>query len=202
MKIRFSFVLVGAISVGTAGCGASPTVNRAGNTIQNQPVVAGNTVPPTSVAPPAGQAPIPGITGPANQSNIDVNTPPAGNVGPQKRQIVDVPAIGPPMKPMAVEASEDSSIVTIMDRSGVATETRTFRSDQNIAKLVKQTYATGSKVTIILKNGRKISLDGSQIPQINAVSLTTIRELAGIKPPAPKTDTGSKGTAATDRKPQ
>ena len=103
---------------------------------------------------------------------------------------------------MAVEASEDSSIVTIMDRSGVATETRTFRSEQNIAKLVKQTYPTGSKVTIILKNGRKISLDGSKIPQINAVSLTTIRELAGIKPPAPKTDTGSKGTAPTDRKPQ
>ena len=199
-KLNAIFIVVTAIT--TFGCGSSqpetysnskgqiPAANRPGSNAA------------TSPAANDAQTQIPGIPGPDNASNVDVNTPGDALADQNRRKIVDVPANGPMPKPMAVAAAEDSSIVTIMDKTGIATETRTFRSDQYVARLVKQTSSTGSKVTIYLKNGKAVSVDASKVPQVNVVSLATLRELAGIKPPAATTDTGSKGSTGAAKKPQ
>ncbi len=184
------------------GCGSSPSVGNSGAKVPDAPGGQGKTNAGTTPASNGEQTQIPGITGPATSANVDVNAPGAGNIEQQRRQIVDVPANGPQPKPMAVEAGEDSSIVTIMDKTGIATETRTFRSDQFIARLVKQTSSTGSKVTIYLKSGKTVSVEASKVPRVNAVSLATLRELAGIKPPAESPDTGSKGSSGAAKKPQ
>lgn len=202
MKTKFFVVFVAVISAAAIGCGSSPSGNNAVKTATNATTDQAK-VGTTTASPANGeQTQIPGITGPENSANVDVNTPGAGNVEQKRRQIVDVPANGPLPKPMAVEASEDSTMVTIMDKTGIATETRTFRSDQYIARLVKQTSSNGTKATIYLKNGKAVSVDASKIPQANAVSIATLRELAGIKPSAASTDTGSKGTSGTGKKPQ
>lgn len=199
-RLNAIIILVGAIT--SFGCGSSQPDTNSNSKGQISTANRPGSNAATSPAVNDGQTSIPGIPGPGNATNIDVNTPAAGELEQNRRKIVDVPADGPQPKPTAVAAAEDSSIVTIMDKTGIATETRTFRSDQYVARLVRQISSTGTKVTIYLKNGKAVSVDPSKVPQINVVSLATLRELAGIKPPPATTGTGSKGSSGDTKKPQ
>ncbi len=201
MNIKLNAIFIVVIAAVSFGCGSSQPETNLNSKERNPAANRAGTNAAVSPAANVGQNQVPGIPGPNDASNVDVNTPGDALADQNRRKIVDVPANGPQPKPMAVDASEDSSIVTIMDKTGIATETRTFRSDQYIARLVKQTSATGAKVTIYLKSGKAVSVEPSRVPQVNTVSLATLRELAGIKPPAATTDTGSKGSTGAAKKP-
>lgn len=201
MNIKLNAILIVMIAAVSFGCGSSQPETNSNSKAQN---TAANRPASNSAASPAAndaQTQIPGIPGPDNASNVDVNSPGDALADQNRRKIVDVPANGQQPKPTAVAAAEDSSIVTIMDKTGIATETRTFRSDQYIARLVRQISSNGTQVTIYLKNGKAVSVEPSKVPQVNAVSLATLRELAGIKPPAATPDTGSKGSTGAAKKP-
>jgi len=167
------------------GCGSTPNASQSprNQTIANGSANSSNS-PSTPLATP-GQTPIPGITGPLASSNVDVNAPSAGDIMKGRRRIVDVPANGKAPAQMSVPAPENSSMVSTMDGSGVARQTRTFTGDPNIAKLERLTSAAGQTSTIYLKNGRAVRVPQGKITSVVTVTLAELRQLAGIKPPQP-----------------
>ena len=203
MEKRFtlSFILVIVACIALQGCGSTPVANStaSNNAVRSNGQTA--TSQNTQVQVPGqapGQTPIPGITGPVDPASVDVNAPPAGEITQDRRKIVDVPANGKMPAPTAIPAPENSSIVSMMDSSGVARETRTFRSDPQIAKIERLTSGTGQTTTVYLKNGKAVKLPAGSVKVVSTVSLAELRQLAGIPPPKPPPNAGDTGSKSGD----
>lgn len=85
-------------------------------------------------------------------------------------------------KYMTYPAPDDSEYSTIMDKSGMPVETRVFRSDPQISKVVRTWLSVDEKkIVIYLRNGKVVNLPGSKIEDIKSVPVSTFYEAAGIK---------------------
>jgi hypothetical protein len=106
----------------------------------------------------------------------------AGNYGSNtnKRPLVDEPGTKPSGKPASVAAPENSSVSIAMEDSGAFVETRIFNGDPTIAKVTKTTNGKDRSAKIFLRNGKGIAVPADQIPLLNAVPLSKLRELAGL----------------------
>lgn len=203
MRSNFIFPSILVISVCLSACGSKQEENKktANSSAANS---IGNTVSNSGAATPAasGGTPIPGIEGPVAASNVDINEPAAGDIETRKRrEIIDNPD-GKLQPPTPVDAGENSTITTIMDKSGVATETRVFKSDPQIAKVQKVISTNGTTVKIFLKNGKVVSVGADRLPIISYATLATLKELAGIKPPPPPVGNDTKSQENMKKKQQ
>ena len=179
-------------------CGSKPDEVRKAASPGNSNVTA-NTASPSA----AGQTPIPGIEGPNVAANADINAPAAGEImTPKRRELVDVP--GPVLPPAPIPAPEDSTVTSMMDKSGIAYETRVFGSDQQIAKVQKVFNATNTTAKIYLKSGKVVTVAADKIPALFTISLAEIKKLAGITPPppVPSSDSGLKSDPNSKKKQQ
>jgi len=193
MKRDLTFLALIAASVLAISCGSTPDkAARSSNTgISNVVSNSANAGAPVS----GSGTPVPGVQDANAVSNADINAPAAGDVMQQKRrEIADVPASGPLPEPSAITAGEDSTISSSMDKSGVAYETRVFKSDPQIAKVQKVISTTGTSVKIYLRNGKVVPVSADKVRALSLVTLANLRELAGIKAPPPATapSTGTK----------
>ena len=169
------------IAVLVAACGSQPVADgtAAKNGTAGAPAASPGSGQPSDPSAPSG------IAVPSGNSNIDANSPPAGDVAMgNKRGIVDGPA-GPPMAPPVKNAPENSTLATTMGKNGAFIETRVFTADPFVAKVEKTSLGPNQTAKIFLKNGRVVSVAADKIGAIGTVTLATIRELAGVKPAAP-----------------
>jgi hypothetical protein len=131
---------------------------------------------------------------PDNTSNVVPYTPVNGpNVnGAFNANSNGAVTVSPPMKdakPLTYSAPDNSEYAVIMDKSGEATETRTFRSDKYLTKVVRTIRGPEDKsIAIYLKSGKVVSVPGDKWPDIRSQPVQFFYDAAGIKytnaPPA------------------
>ena len=100
--------------------------------------------------------------------------------------------VAPPIKdakPLTYSAPDDSEYAVTMDKSGAATETRTFRSDKYLTKVVRTTRGPEDKsISIYLKSGKVVNVPGDKWPDIRSQPVQFFYDAAGVKytnaPPA------------------
>jgi hypothetical protein len=132
-------------------------------------------------ASPANDASVVPIVPSNGQGNVNGGFPANGNV-----MTVNPP--GGNVKQLTYPAPDDSEYSASMDSSGVAVETRTFRSDKYIAKVVRTTRDPENKtIAVYLRSGKVVNLAGDRWPEIRSIPVTALYEAAGIKAPAEPT---------------
>jgi len=107
-------------------------------------------------------------------------------VGKANSSIANDPSAKPPA-PTAMPAPDDSLVTTVMGRDGLPVETRVFKSDPQLSKVVRTWFSTKEKkITVYLKNGKTVEMDGDKFENISTVPATAILEAAGLKPQSGK----------------
>ena len=128
---------------------------------------------------------------PANNANIQVMKPMTGM--PENANVStsmangNVQVINPngKPKPLTFSAPDDSEYASSMDKSGAATETRTFHSDPVISKVERVWKGVDDKsITIYLKSGKTVKVAGDKWPDIKSQPVQNFYEAAGVKPQA------------------
>jgi hypothetical protein len=170
MKSSILFFTVIVITL-SSGCGSTST-NSNSNANGDVAVVNAN--------PPANSNIVPYV--PPGAEALNANA--AGNV------TVTNPAPTPNAKYMTYPAPDNSEYSTIMDANGLPVETRVFKSDPQISKVVRTWLGVKEKkISIYLKNGKVVNVAGDKMEDIKTVPVTTFYDAAGIKqataPPAP-----------------
>ena len=82
-----------------------------------------------------------------------------------------------------------------MGKDGLPVETRVFKENPKIEKVVKAWKSPKEKkISVYLKNGKVVELDGDKFENINSVPVAAILEAVGVKPQtaAPKTVSDAK----------
>ena len=88
-----------------------------------------------------------------------------------------------PIKPTAMPAPDYSEYTTVMGKDGLPVETRVFKNNPQIDKVVKAWKSPKEKkISVFLKNGKVVDLDGDKFESINSVPVAAILEAAGVKP--------------------
>lgn len=88
-----------------------------------------------------------------------------------------------PIKPAAMPAPDSSEYTTVMGKDGLPVETRVFRNSPQIAKVVKTWKSPKEKtISVYLKNGKVVELDGDKFENINSVPVAALLEAVGVKP--------------------
>lgn len=114
------------------------------------------------------------VVTPAEIANHNVNT--AG------RNPANDPTVQP-IKPTAMPAPDSSEYTTVMGKDGLPVETRVFKNNPQIDKVVKAWKSPKEKkISVYLKNGKVVELDGDKFENINSVPVTSILEAVGLKP--------------------
>ena len=162
MKFKLAImILTGALCLASCGGGQS-NENTTAQVINANSANNASVVP---IVPVNGQGNVNG-TFPTNE-NVTVVNPSAANV-----------------KLLTYPGPDDSEYAATMDKSGVAIETRTFRSDKYISKVVRTTRDPQNTTTAIyLRSGKVVTLAGDKWPDIRSQPLSVIYEAAGIKAP-------------------
>jgi hypothetical protein len=152
------------------GCGSAVTdANVNSNANANVTVVNAN--------PPANSNIVPYV--PPGSEGINAN---AFNANAAAAQ----PAPTPNAKYMTYPAPDNSEYSTVMDKNGMPVETRVFRSDPQIRKIVRTWLSVNDKkIAVHLKNGRVIDLPGNKFDEIKSVPVAEIYSAVGLKMPAP-----------------
>lgn len=122
---------------------------------------------------------------PANSANMIVVAPAEianHNVNTAGRSVANDPT-GQPIKPTAMPAPDSSEYTTVMGKDGLPVETRVFKNNPQIDKIVKVWKSPKEKkISVYLKNGKVVELDGDKFENINTVPVALIMEAAGVKP--------------------
>jgi hypothetical protein len=120
---------------------------------------------------------------PANATNMIVVKPEdLANIKTNGRVVVNNPT-GQPIKPTAFPAPDYSEYTTVMNKDGLPVETRVFKENPQIDKIVRSWKSPKEKkISVYLKNGKVVELDGDKFDNINTVPVAAILEAAGVKP--------------------
>lgn len=122
---------------------------------------------------------------PANAANMIVVKPEdLANINSNNggRVVVNNPT-GEPIKPTAFPAPDYSEYTTVMNKDGLPVETRVFKENPQIDKIVRSWKSPKEKkISVYLKNGKVVELDGDKFDSINTVPVAAILEAAGVKP--------------------
>jgi len=185
-KYIFAAVLFSAITASGCGANTDKTANVNGSSAANTSM-ANNAGPNVSTAPNSGQL---------DQSINSGNSNVAGNYGvnSKTRPLADEPGSKPTQTQASVIAPENSTVSIGMNDAGAFVETRIFNGDPAIVKVEKVTNGKDRTAKIYLKSGKTVSFDAEQVPLINSIPLSKLRELAGIS--ASAKDSGSAAPAA------
>jgi hypothetical protein len=194
MKKKYLFGVILCSAIACTGCSSAPT--------SNSPAARNTAVPEaanSNAAVSAANLP-PGISGPAQSSNIDKNAPSTGPFAmANKRPIVEGPGPPPGVTQQERTAPENSSVTVAMTKDGNFVETRVFRTDRHIAKVVKISNGSRQTAAIYLKNGRYVQVPADKIPVIHEISLAALKGLAGIKESPPQAGKRDKADEAEKR---
>ncbi|HEX2639234.1 MAG TPA: hypothetical protein VHL50_01625 [Pyrinomonadaceae bacterium] len=122
---------------------------------------------------------------PANATNMIVVKPEDlanYNANTGGRVIVNNPT-GEPIKPTAFPAPDYSEYTTVMNKDGLPVETRVFKNNAQIDKIVRSWKSPKEKkISVYLKSGKVVELDGDKLENINSVPVAAILEAVGLKP--------------------
>lgn len=171
MKLFLITFFLLSVLVISWGCGSS-TVET--SPAANSNINASNTASPPPVNP-VNEVPHSG--GPAN----DINSNSLASLA-NRRPVSVVNTEGPSLAIPTRPAAENSQVATTMNKEGLVTETRTFQGHPQLSKVeVLWKTPTDKKVTIYLKNGKKVETTGERIENIGTVTTQTLLEMAGVK---------------------
>lgn len=122
---------------------------------------------------------------PANATNMIVVKPEDlanYNANTGTRVVVNNPT-GDQVKPTAFPAPDYSEYTTVMNKDGLPVETRVFKENAQIDKIVRSWKSPKEKkISVYLKNGKVVELPGDKFENINTVPVAAILEAAGAKP--------------------
>ncbi|HMT07349.1 MAG TPA: hypothetical protein PKA82_05040 [Pyrinomonadaceae bacterium] len=192
ISLLFIAMLAAACSSEPAN-NARPNSNTKTNAVSPTPAVpataSSTTSATTSSAIPTtpivsdGKTPLPEVEGTPvptvapNQQTV-VGADPNG-----RRRIVDQPATGPTPAPKPVPAGENSEVTTTMDRLGRFVETRVFKGHAQLVKAERGWVdASGSVLTLTLKNGKQVRGSGAAVPNMIAATAVDLLMAVGVKP--------------------
>jgi hypothetical protein len=163
--IFFLLYVVFSIACGSSGSVGNSSDNATASNVN--PTTDGNVVP--------------AVPQPVTNMNANAN----GVIDPKNnRQLTDARA--ETVKPTMTQGPDDSEYNTVMNKEGMPVETRIFRTDPQIARIVRTWQSVkDKKITVYLRNGKTVGLPGDKFENINIVSVNSIREAVGLKPPAP-----------------
>lgn len=161
----FLFSITFSMACASAGGDGNGSANTAASNVN--PATDGNIVP--------------AVPQPVANMNVNAN----GVVEPKdRRQLTDVNS--EPIKPTPMQGPDNSEYTTVMGKDGMPVETRVFRDDPQIARIVRTWQSVkDKKITVYLKNGKTVSLPGDKFENVNLVSVNAIREAIGLRLPAP-----------------
>jgi hypothetical protein len=176
------FFSVSVLSCAGFGCSSPTSIsNSAANSTSNITASVNNS---TNVAAPLSY-------NSANGAPVDANAATSGNANQTQVKVITPPAGNP--KPMTFPAPDDSEYSSSMNKSGQAVETRVFHSDPSISKVERIWKDVNDKVVnIYLKNGKVVKVPGDKWPEIKSQPVSVFYEAAGVKPSQPAV----KGTPA------
>lgn len=182
----FAFVSIAFAGLATSGCGSSVADqdSRASNN--------GTTSAPRPVAVDANEVNSP----PQNSAAANASDPgfqQAGNLSELKQAKLDKQKNGgggtggfpSNTEPLRRETPDDSQYWSVL--TDVATETRQFRSNPQIAKVEKINDGRNATIKIHLRNGKVMEFPGNRVADISRESVNTFIAMAGLKPPATPT---------------
>lgn len=194
MKYISLFLITVAFCV---SCSQAPE-NKPANSSVNKPSMVSPTNSATPVAAPPstvssvipsapivsdGKVPLPeveltSVPAPPVDQNNEVGNP----MIRKGKQLVDQPATGPTPPPMKVPAGENSYVTTTMDRHGRFVETRVFKNHPQLVKAERVFIdATGSVLTLTLKDGRQVRGSGTSVPNMVAATAVDLMIAVGMK---------------------
>lgn len=171
-----------ANSSGSRPSAASPS--NAASPVAAPPATVSSIIPSTPIVSD-GKEPLPEVEG------TPVPPPPAdpenalGNPMNRKgKQMVDQPVTGPPPPPPTVPAGENSVVTTTTDKYGRFVETRVFKDHPQLVKAERVFIdASGSVLTLTLRNGKQVRGSGSGVPNMVAATAVDLMLAVGIKLP-------------------
>jgi hypothetical protein len=167
MRLTSSLVSTVVLSIFLAGCTSK---SEQSNTVSSAPIE----IPAANAANTGGLIPYTPTNGTISNANVTVvNANPANNSAMK-------------MKPLTFPAPDDSEYFSVMDKTGMAVETRLFHNNPQIIK-VTRTWKTPTDKTIqiYLKNGKVVKLPGDQIQNVNSAPVSVFLDAAGIKASPP-----------------
>ncbi len=89
-----------------------------------------------------------------------------------------------------IEAPDDSTFRSEMDKSGNFKEIREFRNNPYIGKVERKILGADSKYYVYLKNGKVVEAPADKMANFRALAPSNILEIIGVKPPAANIATG------------
>ncbi len=185
IKARFySGIVVVTTLVFLLGCGSGANTNTAANTARTNGSNVSNAGPANQIAAGIPEQPV---------ANADANTPGQGPIEmANKRKLVDTNPNGPILEPSRAAAPENSQFAYTMDKQGHFLEERYFVDNRYLTRAERTWLEPGqSTITVWLKNGKQVKIDGGQVRDLKNIPIETLLGLVGVKvapqpPPKPE----------------